>query len=207
MKCLIVSKTRKGSRACVGAIEAKTRKSLRLLESDGSDPFEHTYSIGQVWDLNYIPHSPTVAPHTESVRVTNRIRLYDVSLDRVASVLRNLPHRGVWCGSSSNLFDGMLRYTLAGKGYIGKDGQIPDYSTGQWEPDQDLLLTKDNRGKTCYSYESHAISLIPYVGFEEPIEVIPAGTLVRVSLAQWWLPSDWEDGSERCYLQLSGWYL
>ena len=40
-----------------------------------------------------------------------------------------------------------------------------------------------------------------------PIKVIPAGTLVRVSLARWWRPEDSEPNfEERCYLQLSGWY-
>ena len=44
---------------------------------------------------------------------------------------------------------------------------------------------------------------IPFVGFQSPIGLIPANTLVRVSLARWWANNNDE---ERCYLQLSGWY-
>lgn len=50
-----------------------------------------------------------------------------------------------------------------------------------------------------------AMFSIKYVGFAEPINKIPAGTLVRVSLARWWRPT--ETSEERCYLQLSGWYV
>ncbi len=45
----------------------------------------------------------------------------------------------------------------------------------------------------------------PYVGFESKVDRIPAGTLMRMSLARWWKPED-SDMNERCYLQLSGWY-
>jgi hypothetical protein len=45
---------------------------------------------------------------------------------------------------------------------------------------------------------------LPYVGFEEAAEIIPAGTLVRVSLARWWDTNGTTE--ERCSLQLSGWY-
>ena len=37
--------------------------------------------------------------------------------------------------------------------------------------------------------------------------MIPAGTLVRVSLAHWWRPEDDHTGELRCYVQLSGWFL
>ena len=47
---------------------------------------------------------------------------------------------------------------------------------------------------------------MPYVGFADPIERIPKGALVRVSLARWWRPDDAPDMEERCYLQLSGWF-
>jgi ATP-dependent DNA helicase RecQ len=37
--------------------------------------------------------------------------------------------------------------------------------------------------------------------------VIPAGTLLRVSLAHWWRPAEKPEEEERCYVQLSGWFL
>lgn len=45
---------------------------------------------------------------------------------------------------------------------------------------------------------------IKFKGFEEPVDVIPAGTLLRVSLARW---VSFNEGEEpKCWLQLSGWY-
>ena len=46
-----------------------------------------------------------------------------------------------------------------------------------------------------------------FVGFQEPLAEIPAGALVRISLAHWWRPRDHPEEEERCYLQLSGWFL
>jgi hypothetical protein len=45
---------------------------------------------------------------------------------------------------------------------------------------------------------------MPYVGLEDATaQEIPQGTLLRLSLANWWAPED-SDYEERCYLQLSG---
>ena len=45
------------------------------------------------------------------------------------------------------------------------------------------------------------------MGFQEPVGTIPAGALVRLSLAHWWRPAGDDDGEYRCYVQLSGWFL
>lgn len=45
---------------------------------------------------------------------------------------------------------------------------------------------------------------IKFVGFQNPLDIIPAGTLIRVFLARWWASPN--DNERRCYLQLSGWY-
>ena len=47
---------------------------------------------------------------------------------------------------------------------------------------------------------------LTFVGFQQPLPQIPAGTLLRVSLAHWWRPDEMPDGELRCYVQLSGWY-
>jgi ATP-dependent DNA helicase RecQ len=46
-----------------------------------------------------------------------------------------------------------------------------------------------------------------FVGFQEPIQVIPAGALVRVSLSHWWRREDHPEDEPRCYVQLSGYFL
>jgi hypothetical protein len=45
-----------------------------------------------------------------------------------------------------------------------------------------------------------------HVGLDEPIALIPSGSLVRFSLARW---AEFPPGvgEKQCYLQLSGWYL
>ncbi|MFH1320564.1 MAG: hypothetical protein ABII90_07920 [Bacteroidota bacterium] len=63
-------------------------------------------------------------------------------------------------------------------------------------------MRKDYNDKVRYSYPIRWRN-ISYVGFQNPVDKIPAGTLVRISLARWWSPNEDE---ERCYLQLSGWY-
>jgi ATP-dependent DNA helicase RecQ len=45
------------------------------------------------------------------------------------------------------------------------------------------------------------------VGFQEPIERIASGTIVRVSLAHWWRPKDRPEDELRCHVQLSGWLI
>ncbi|MFN2223878.1 MAG: DNA helicase RecQ, partial [Candidatus Promineifilaceae bacterium] len=48
---------------------------------------------------------------------------------------------------------------------------------------------------------------LTFVGFQEPLETIPAGTVLHVSLAHWRRPKEMPEGELRCYVQLSGWFL
>jgi hypothetical protein len=77
---------------------------------------------------------------------------------------------------------------------------------GVWVSDKELTLNEDGK---CYNDSSTSAFIqtkrIPYVGFAPKTNVIPRGILLRISLARWWKPEDSEI-SERCYLQLSGWY-
>ena len=45
---------------------------------------------------------------------------------------------------------------------------------------------------------------IKFKGIEDSVNRIPAGTLIRVSLARWKSFNEGED--PKCWLQLSGWY-
>ena len=79
-------------------------------------------------------------------------------------------------------------------------------STGFWIPDRDLMLRADAKH---YDYPDGCVARgLSYVGEPKPLPLLPAGTLIRVSLARWWKPDDAEPGfEERCYLQLSGWFV
>jgi hypothetical protein len=45
---------------------------------------------------------------------------------------------------------------------------------------------------------------LKFKGTEDPVDIIHAGTLIRVSLARW---KAFNEGEQpKCWLQLSGWY-
>ena len=75
-----------------------------------------------------------------------------------------------------------------------------------WVPDQPLAL--DFEGKRIrYRYPtSDGGRTLTFVGFQEPAQTIAAGTLLRVSLAHWWRPTDSAEEELRCFVQLSGWF-
>jgi phospholipase C len=203
LKVLIVAKTHVSSAYCVGGlgldVDGQRVWSLRLYEPNWSFPPVNTsYDVGQCWDMSYVPSNAPRPPHVEDVMVTHRQFVgHEASL---GPVLRR--HVLPWSGGVSALFDGKLHFTGKRRGYI-EESSIPSLSTGFWLPDQELQKV-DYSGKIYYRYGLHELS---YVGTAQSIAVIPAGTLVRVSLARWWKPKDAaDDFPERCYLQLSGWY-
>lgn len=79
---------------------------------------------------------------------------------------------------------------------------VPGFSTQFWIPDEALIHVVSFE-KDYYSYRGLKIK---YVGFLPAVARIPAGTIVRLSLANWFDGNGtWPE--ERCYLQISGWYL
>ena len=196
---LVVAKTRVGGTFCVGGLDANGA-SVRLYESNGTFPPANTpYDVGQIWEMAYTPNAAPSPPHVEDVAVTSR------------HLVRNQPNLAAhlrgrvqpWVGDINAIFGGMLQFTGNMRGYI-EAPNIPEQSTGFWVPDGDLQQT-DHGGKIYYRYSFYELS---YVGVAPAIPTIPAGTLVRVSLARWWKPNDADDDfPQRCYLQLSGWYV
>ena len=89
-------------------------------------------------------------------------------------------------GGPELLHDGLLQTGRSGALYISEAGGIPSHSTTFWQPDKPLRLVTDNK-RLRYSYPtSDGQQSLAFVGFQEPVEFIPAGALVRVSLAHWW---------------------
>ena len=204
MKVLILSKTHMQlGRCCIGGI-SETGEYVRLL-TEGSENQQETTELlpCQVWEIDYIKREHIVPPHIEDVLVRTKTFRYELEHEsKVIEIIGKLK-APVWEGSPNNLFDGKIKWTDSGSGYISKS-DIPSHSVGFWIPDADL--TKDEYGgkiRYRHHYEEGWRSL-PFVGYEEPTDRIPAGTLLRVSLARWWKPDGIDE--ERCYLQLSGWY-
>jgi hypothetical protein len=199
MRVVVVAKTRVGGAVCVGALDAQNA-SLRLYEPNWSFPPANTpYQVGQVWEMTLVPRPSPTPPHVEDVAVTSA-----KLMKQLPNLAAHLRQRIVpWTGSVTTLFEGKLGFTAHSRGYI-EAPDLPSRSTWFWTPDRDLV--KGGSGaKVYYRYGGYELS---YVGVDRPIATIPANSLVRVSLARWWKPDDADPTfPERCYLQLSGWYL
>jgi hypothetical protein len=205
---IIVSKTKmKDNRVCIGGV-TKDGVLVRLLDEDGYNHLDTVdFEIGQVYDIEFENRQNIIPPHVEDILVksknfkeTNSIKLW-----LIAKKVK------IWRGNADNLFDEKLEWDVNRgtsknflKGYISID-DLPINSVGFWISDRDLYL-QSNYGKDKYNYSSNDnIFQIPYVGVDNPIKKIPKGTIIRVSLARWW--SKDIEIEERCYLQLSGFYL
>jgi hypothetical protein len=212
VKVLIVAKTHMHGGVCVGGLTLDTNRNIRLKPPGRANQSEDTaFEVGQIWELDFYEVAEAKPPHMEDVIVTDQRLVEHISNMRETL----MPQIHPWQGGPEQLFDRCL--CIKGtSGYISASGSIPRCSTGYWLPDRSLSLNKPlipDMQNDKHHYEMLRIAdnkrpamfSIKYVGFAEPINKIPAGTLVRVSLARWWRPT--ETSEERCYLQLSGWYL
>jgi hypothetical protein len=204
MEILITSKTHKGRSACVGGLVLSNNRLVRLLNPGNWDQYEDTdFDVGDVWDIQFYDRQGVVPPHIEDIIVQHKHYLR-----RIGDISNYVLECGVkiFRGSPDQIFNGNLEWTVNGSGFIGNKERLPPNSVGFWISDRDLILNEDFKH---YNYSSaDAITFtkrLPFVGFDPRVNIIPQGTLMRISLARWWKPID-SDLCERCYLQLSGWY-
>ncbi len=201
---LIVAKTRMKGLACIGGLRLDTYQGVRLLRADGSyPPGTTTYQVGQIWDIDFEQFNMLVPPHVEDILI------FDQRLVGRQNDLHDFlgQHIKLWGGSPDSLFEHRLLATAGGSGYISRHQGLPSVSTGFWYCDHPLQRVSSSSGtRYFYPHASH-VNNLAYVGYSPAIDVIPAGSIIRVSLARWWRPDDDPDMEERCYLQLSGWYI
>jgi hypothetical protein len=206
---LIVSKTKMANKqVCVGGIDLDNKLSVRLLDTNGfhESTDECPYSIRDLWNIEYQRHNQRPLPYSEDIRVTarNKIGLLPQKLS-VIDLLRRLDFK-IYDGNIRTTFESKLKRTNAGTFYISED-DVPNHSTCFWVCDKNIVR-EYYKGKVRYRYNDDSRQWgckISYVGIEaDPAQIISEGTLVRLSLANWWSPRDSTD-EERCYLQLSGW--
>jgi hypothetical protein len=204
MKVIIVAKTHMQNAACIGGI-LENNRSVRLLQPNGHNyPTDTDFQVGQVWDIEFQERQDIIPPHVEDILVQRR-RLIS-TYESLGKYLRAKVK--IWKGGIENLYDGLIRFTQNGSGYICHRIGLPNVSTGYWLPDKPLICDNSQSNKVRYKYATTGHDkFISYVGYEKPLATIPANTLIRVSLARWWRPDDALELEERCYLQLSGWYL
>lgn len=204
MKVLIVAKTRQGKGACIGGVSFEGR-SVRLIaaDADANERAGMEYEVGEVWEGETAPASEIVPPHVENVIVRDKRRLGAISSPH-QFIARHMP---IHAGGREALYDGLTQSTTAGALYIAERTGVPSLSTLFWRPEHPLR--RDDNGKRIrYRYPAAEGGFtLTFVGFQDPLETIPAGALLRVSLAHWWRPEEMPERELRCYLQLSGWFL
>ena len=201
---LILSKTQmNNNQVCVGGLTLKGRY-VRLLDENGNNQPENTdFAPKQAWDIEFMERPNNVAPHVEDILVHSRTRkgkLKDEITIKDFIEKRNIP---IWRGHPDELFNELIQWTPSGSGYIDRDGGVPEHSVGFWISDRDLRR-KDYNGIRYQYPSSSGWRSIKFKGLENPVDIIPAGTLIRVSLARW---KAFNEGEQpKCWLQLSGWY-
>jgi ATP-dependent DNA helicase RecQ len=203
MRVVIVARTRRGAGACVGGITQDGR-SVRLVavDADRNERAGLEYQIGEVWEIEATPDPDIIPPHVENVIVhaARRLKLAD---NLEAIIRRFMPPVS---GGPDVLFDGRLQQLHSGALFVSERGGLPSRSTMFWVSDQPLRRDVEAKRIRYRCPTPAGGRLLTFVGFQEPVEEIPAGTLLRVSLAHWWRPKDRPEEELRCHVQLSGWF-
>jgi ATP-dependent DNA helicase RecQ len=196
-----------GSGACIGAITEKG-ESVRLVPFN-ADPHEganREYEVGDIWEITGEPETSLIPPHNENFVVHKKSRLHTTEnmKDLVSAIELLMPPK---VGDPRKLYKGLLKTTENGSLYLSPGDDVLSYSTAFWRTDQPLVLEREMR-KLRYRYPTeNGGCTLTFVGFQKPLETIPVGTLLRVSLAHWWRPKNTPHAELRCYVQLSGWFL
>jgi hypothetical protein len=199
-KVVIVARTRmQHEKVCIGGHDLdRDFRSVRLLDRYGGyEAPDLPFLVGEVWDIRYSPKNSARPPHVEDVYINDKRRIGRVP-DLKALVLK-CTHP--WEGGPEMLFDGTVRGTPGGGGYIPMHGMLPGCSTGYWLPDRELSVqVRGTRVRVAYKGDG-PVGGFPWVGVQPPPERIPAGSLVRVSLTRPWKS---ETSPEGHYVQVSG---
>jgi len=203
MKVLIVAKTRMGGGACVGGIALEDGRSVRLIDAhvEAHNGGGMHYAIGEVWEIDATSAAQVEPPHSEDFVVQSSRRIGRMS-NPAAFVEQHMPPAA---GGLEKLFEGNLQHTAGGALFVAASSGLPGFSTCFWRPDRPLRRVETGyRIRYVYETDTGEATLV-FVGFQDPPAEIPAGTLVRVSLARPWRSPDRPDDEPRCYAQLSGW--
>jgi hypothetical protein len=202
MRVLIVAKTHLSKTVCVGALAVNGRF-LRLLDEHGANPpFHSDYEVRQIWEIKCRKAYKLRPPHTEDVNVLHKEYLGRLDNNRSMMQILKRCQTKIWQGTPEVLFDGCLLWSEKGSGYLNENCELPRNSVGFWLTDKPLAkYTLYEKVRYQYPVQTGKRSL-PYVGYASPVDPIPAGTLLRVSLARWW-DKDGET-EERCSLSYPG---
>lgn len=199
---LIVSRTQMANGVCVGGINEDTNELIRVHnERGGNLSINAPYQIGDRWEMAVErAWNARSEPHVEDKQTSPIRKINNVGMSGIISyILNHNLGRYFTRGTLSLTFEGKLH--LGGSNnFVNRDG-IPSFSTQFWIADRDLIHSIQFN-KHYYLYNGIRLK---FVGFQDHVDRIPAGTIMRLSLANWWNNNG--EHEDRCYLQLSGWYL
>ena len=197
LRVLIVAKTHMQRYACIGGMSLDPDRSLRLMQANGSpQPGDTPYEIGDIWQIECEAPAEIRPPHVEDVNV---LRAYKIGEERGAALPAGayLPLRG----ALTHTFEELVPSPTTGRLHhdiMGVPGMSP--GSGGRQPLQKVV------DKKCTTVPRDRGRAAPILGYAPAADLIPANTLVRLSLAACVSRRRHRRGSAG-YLQLSGWYL
>jgi hypothetical protein len=205
-RVLILGRTRAGKMLCVGGMT--DRMSNIRLKRDEAPPHWFAeacpFHVGDVFTIVCSDSSDSESPHhREDVRV--HVWQYEKSVG-TNQVLETIEHSGrvregpePWLAFRDETESGPY-FKLSEKGsWVIPKPQLErtPFSVAFWRPTVDLHYREK-----YYWGESQARKYrIPFVGTDRPKEMLPAGTLVRLSTSSFFKPV------YGAALQLSGWFI
>lgn len=187
---------------CVGGINEDTCELIRLRnERGGNLSSDAPYVIGDRWEMRVEKAwNARQKPHVEDKQTVPMHKINNIGTLGIVDFIKShsLGNR-ITKGNINQAFEECLIF-CGTRSFVNRE-KVPSFSTQFWISDRDLIHS-EQWGKPYYLYNNICIR---YVGCQAPINKIPVGTIIRLSLANWWNGDG--SGEDRCYLQLSGWYL
>lgn len=198
MKVVVVGKTRMyNDQWCIGGLRLRDWASVRLLPPGlgRAWPTDTPLNVGSVVEVEGARPAQVVLPHTEDFRISHLVHLGRYTGDLPADICRNVQ---VARKGGVPVFEDCL-CRIPPRSLAIRHGKVPNFSTQFWIAHRPLIHEVARER----DYFRIGGARVIYVGAQEPVAVVAAGSLVRLSLARWWAPGDQE---EACFLQVSGWW-
>ncbi len=199
---LILGRTRAGNMICVGGLTSdyQTLRLKRDAEISFWSPDKCPFHLGQWYHVKVEPRLDKDNPHhREDVAVFEHYFLNEISLEEIRNFLekgrvihyREMPHRAFNYNNEPH----PMVLTQSGAFWIPKErlGNILE-SIVFWKCPYGLMLEEDRYHCKELNYN------VKYVGAADPIEVITANTIIRLSTSSYWQEKN------GAFLQLSGWF-
>ena len=209
MRVVIVGKTRMGAGVCIGGLVEATGKAVRVIPERAPCHAARTpFNIADIWDLDLRPRRPVVPPHVEDHEFRRKYKTGTVA-DLKRWILSKVKP---WDGGAAALFGGTLQFRATGAAFVPQAGPLPSGSTGFWRLPADMtcrVCDGTTGPRLYYELETAPRLRVKYVGVLASTElppVLPAGTLVRLSLAHLWLSAPDADNRDKFFVQMSGWF-